>query len=123
MEYLQHPPGRPTYVPELIFVDRNRVIRAQYTGNDDFFKDQDKNIRALVETLVKETAAPKKSGSRARKTPSQPASELLGFSFAMRCRDRSACFHPFQVLAECRSIRASNLFSVAFEFRFKFPER
>jgi hypothetical protein len=69
MEYLQHPPGRPAYVPELIFVDRNRVIRAQYTGTDDFFKDQDKNIRALVETLVTETAAPKKSGSRARKTP------------------------------------------------------
>ena len=67
MDYLQHPPGRPGYVPELIFVDRNRVIRAQYSGEQDFFKDQDKNIRALVESLVKEHVAEKKSGHSARK--------------------------------------------------------
>jgi hypothetical protein len=61
-EYLQQAPGKPGYVPEVVFVDRKRVIRAQYTGSDDFFKDQDKNIRALVETLLKEPATAKKNG-------------------------------------------------------------
>jgi len=68
-DYLQHPPGKPSYVPEVLFIDRNRVIRAQYSGADDFFKDQDKNIRAMVETLVKEPAASKKAGHAGRKKP------------------------------------------------------
>ncbi len=69
-EYLQHAPGKPTYVPELIFIDRNRQVRAQYTGNDDFFKDQEKNIRALVESLLKEPVTAKKSGHSAPKKQS-----------------------------------------------------
>jgi len=67
MDYLQHPPGRPGYVPELILIDRNRVIRGQYSGEQDFFKDQDKNIRAVVEPLLKEPAAAKKNGRAAHK--------------------------------------------------------
>jgi hypothetical protein len=67
MDYLQHPPGRPGYVPELIFIDRNRVIRGQYSGEQDFFKDQDKNVRALVESLVKEPVASKKANHSAHK--------------------------------------------------------
>jgi thiol-disulfide isomerase/thioredoxin len=69
-DYLQHAPGKPTYVPELVFIDRNRQIRAQYTGNDDFLKDQDKNIRAFVETLLKEPVTAKKSGHGAHKKQS-----------------------------------------------------
>lgn len=69
-DYLQHAPGKPSYVPELLFIDRKRVIRAQYTGSDDFFKDQDKNIRTLVETLLKEPVAARKNGRSARKKPS-----------------------------------------------------
>lgn len=65
-EYLEHSPGKPSYVPELVFIDRNRSIRAQYSGAEDFFKDQDKNIRELVESLLKEPAA-KKNGHSARK--------------------------------------------------------
>ena len=67
MDYLQHPPGKPGYVPEAIFIDRNRMIRAQYSGEQDFFKDQDKNIRAMVESLLKEPVAVKKAGHSARK--------------------------------------------------------
>lgn len=66
-EYLQQLPGKPGYVPEVVFVDRKRVIRAQYTGSDDFFKDQDKNMRALVETLLKEPATAKKNGHSTHK--------------------------------------------------------
>jgi thiol-disulfide isomerase/thioredoxin len=67
LEYLQHPPGKPLYVPELIFIDRHRMIRGQFTGSDDFFKDQDKSIRATLDALLKEPVAAKKSGSSAHK--------------------------------------------------------
>ena len=61
-EYLQHLPGKPTYVPELVFIDRNRQIRGQFMGADDFFKDQETNIRKMVESLLKEPAKGKKNG-------------------------------------------------------------
>ena len=69
-DYLEHAPGKPSYVPEVVFVDRKRVIRAQHSGTDDFFRDQDKNIRALVDTLLKEPGAAKKNGHPAKKKPS-----------------------------------------------------
>ena len=68
-EYMQLPLTTPGYVPQLVFIDRKRVIRAQYIGNDDFFKDQDKNIRSLVESLLKEPAGARKNGRPARKKP------------------------------------------------------
>jgi|SRR5579872_2587770 len=69
-EFLQHPPDKPTYVPELVFIDRNRTVRAQYVGDADFFHDQDKNIRELVDTLLKEPVAAKRNGHSAHKKPS-----------------------------------------------------
>jgi thiol-disulfide isomerase/thioredoxin len=67
IEYEQASLAKPNYVPELIFIDRHRVIRAQYSGGDDFFKDQDTNIRALLDKLLKE---PVKSARSARKVGS-----------------------------------------------------
>jgi thiol-disulfide isomerase/thioredoxin len=69
-DYLQHPPNKPTYVPELVFIDRSRVVRGQYSGDTDFFKDQEKNIRAILDTLLKEPVTAKKSGRSAHKKPS-----------------------------------------------------
>ncbi len=54
--YLQYPLVKPLYVPQGLLVDRKGVIRAQYSGEDDFFKDFDKNLRAQVEALLKEPA-------------------------------------------------------------------
>jgi peroxiredoxin len=54
LEYEQASLAKPNYVPELIFIDRKRVIRAQHSGGDDFFKEQEKNIRELLDTLLKE---------------------------------------------------------------------
>ena len=68
-EYLQQPPGKPSYVPQMVFIDRGRTIREQHTGSDDFFKDQEKNIRTLVESLLKEPATAKKAHAT-RKKPS-----------------------------------------------------
>ena len=64
LEYEQASLVKPNYVPELIFIDRGRVIRAQHNGGDDFFKEQEKNIREMLDTLLKE---PVKSAHNARK--------------------------------------------------------
>lgn len=54
LEYEQASLAKPNYVPELIFIDRNRVIRMQHNGGDDFFRDQEKNIREEIDLLLKE---------------------------------------------------------------------
>jgi len=65
LEYEQASLAKPNYVPELIFIDRGRVIRAQHKGEDSaFFNDQEKNIREMLDTLLKE---PVKSARAAHK--------------------------------------------------------
>ena len=64
LEYEQASLAKPNYVPELMFIDRGRVIRAQHNGGDDFFKEQEKNIRDMLDTLLKE---PVKSAHNAHK--------------------------------------------------------
>ncbi len=49
----------PFSVPIFVFIDKKGMIRAQYTGEDPFFQAQEKNTRAMVESLLKEPA-PKK---------------------------------------------------------------
>lgn len=67
LEYEQASLVKTNYVPELIFIDRHRVIRAQYDGGNEFFKEQEKNIREMLDTLLKE---PVKSAHAAHKTRS-----------------------------------------------------
>ena len=59
--YLQHPVIYRLYVPQLVFIDRQGTIRAQYGGDDKFFADdQDKHIRGRIEALLKKAPAAKK---------------------------------------------------------------
>jgi peroxiredoxin len=77
LNYLQHPSIMRLMVPQLIFIDRKGIIRAQHGGEADFFKDEEKNMRAAIEALLKEPAAARKTvpASRAKKTaPPKPAS-------------------------------------------------
>ncbi|MGE5486820.1 MAG: TlpA disulfide reductase family protein [bacterium] len=68
LTYIQHPPDQVLYVPQLLFIDKKFVIRGQYGGLDtDFFKDEEKNMRNIIEMLLKESAAP------ARKTAAKKA--------------------------------------------------
>jgi peroxiredoxin len=63
LTYLQHPVMIRLLMPQMAFIDRQGVIRAQYAGDDKFFeeKEQEKNLREQIETLLKEgAAAPKK---------------------------------------------------------------
>jgi thiol-disulfide isomerase/thioredoxin len=58
MEYLQHPTMFKLLMPQIVFVDRGGTIRAQYAGDDKFFgADQEKNLRAQIESLLKNSAA------------------------------------------------------------------
>ncbi len=70
IEYLQHDMTRPLYVPQMIFVDRKGVIRAQHGGEDDFLKDLEPNVRAQLEELLKEPAR----AQRTRPTAAKPRS-------------------------------------------------
>lgn len=71
--YLQHSLMQPTfYVPQIVIIDRNGVIREQHGGTDPWLQSEDKNIRAALDKLLAETATSKKpaSDTKARKKAS-----------------------------------------------------
>lgn len=54
----------PVYFPQLLLIDRQGIIRAQYAGTDKFFEQEETNLRAMLDTLLKTnspnaSAAPK----------------------------------------------------------------
>lgn len=66
LDYIQWPRDKRPLVPFLVFIDRKGIIRAQYTGVDEDFMNeqtQDQHIRAEVEKLLAEGAAPAKGKS------------------------------------------------------------
>ena len=67
IEYLQHPPMFKLLMPQLALIDREGTVRAQYAGDDPFFgAEQDKNLRAKIEELLKQGGAPQKAGNSRR---------------------------------------------------------
>jgi thiol-disulfide isomerase/thioredoxin len=69
LDYLQWPRDKRPLVPFLVFIDRQGVIRAQYTGVDEaFFADaqQEQHIRDEVDKLLNEGAG---KGKPAHKKP------------------------------------------------------
>jgi peroxiredoxin len=69
MTYLQYSYAEPLYVPQMVFIDRKGVIRAQHGGMDDFFKDVEPNLRSLIESLPAQRKKPgtARSSSSAQK--------------------------------------------------------
>jgi len=51
-KFLGLPPNEPVFFPQVVFIDRNGIVRAQFTGGD---KPMDKDIqeKSLRETLEK----------------------------------------------------------------------
>jgi peroxiredoxin len=73
LEFLQHPSMFRLMMPQVVFIDRTGMIRAQYSGEDKFFgDDQEKNLREQIESLLKEgqAAQRKHSGTAGRKKAS-----------------------------------------------------
>jgi thiol-disulfide isomerase/thioredoxin len=42
------------FVPMYMFVDKKGTVRFQYAGKEDFFKNEEKNTRLLIEALLKQ---------------------------------------------------------------------
>ncbi len=68
LNFLQHPANKTFMVPRVVFIDRAGMIRADRGGgnDDEFFKDEEKTMRAIIEPLLAPThgaarkTAPKK---------------------------------------------------------------
>jgi peroxiredoxin len=69
LTFLQQPVMERFYVPQLLFLDRKGVIRAQYPGGDRFFEKEEVNMRAQIESLLKESSVSKKSGGTVKAAP------------------------------------------------------
>jgi peroxiredoxin len=69
LEFLQHPMAARLIMPQLVFIDRQGVIRTQYAGDDLFFTEdqQEKNMRQKIEQLLDEGAAAPQKGVTTRK--------------------------------------------------------
>ena len=67
--YLQHSIMAPNfYVPQMVFIDRNGVIRAQYGGSDAFLaNNEEANIRGMIEKLLAESGGSKSTAKPARR--------------------------------------------------------
>jgi len=70
LDYMQWPKDKRPLVPFVVFIDRQGVIRAQYTGADEAFFDaqQEQHLRGEAEKLLNESVlkakpATKKTGS------------------------------------------------------------
>ena len=68
--FLQHPPMLMFYMPAVVFIDKDGVIRQQYEGRDSFLAESsaEKNIRAELEKMLVQPARKKPAGKKAAKT-------------------------------------------------------
>lgn len=73
--YLQYPMMKQMFMPQVVFIDRKGVIRAQYAGEDKFFTetDQENNLRQEILKYVKGTSA-----SKAKSAPQKPVAKKGG---------------------------------------------
>ena len=60
-KFLGRPDNDPMFMPQLVFVDRNGMIQAQYAGDDPALSNdiQEKSLRDAVENTLKAGAARK----------------------------------------------------------------
>ena len=67
--FLQISVMAPFYFPQMVFVDRQGNIRAQYGGTDAFVQtNEEANVRGMVEKLLKEGGKPAATPKARKKT-------------------------------------------------------
>jgi thiol-disulfide isomerase/thioredoxin len=54
MQVFDFKPNDHPFVPAYLFVDKKGTVRFQYFGKDEFFKAEEKNMRTLIEGLLKQ---------------------------------------------------------------------
>jgi len=68
--YNQNDPNAgPMLMPQLVFIDRRGNVQMQYAGDNDFFKNEEVNMRNEIEAMLKgatgaKTAAVRRSGKK-----------------------------------------------------------
>jgi thiol-disulfide isomerase/thioredoxin len=69
VNFLQHPIMQRFMVPQVVFIDRNGVIQAQYGASDPFMEEKtfEKNVRAQLGSLLKPAAPSKPKAKSAPK--------------------------------------------------------
>lgn len=66
--FLQHSVMSPNfYVPQMVIIDRNGVIREQHGGTDAYFNNEEASIRASLAKLLGDKPAGGKPKAKARK--------------------------------------------------------
>jgi peroxiredoxin len=67
--YLQYPMMKQMFMPQVVFIDRKGVIRAQYAGEDKFFAeaDQENNLRQEILKCLKGNFASKATSATQKK--------------------------------------------------------
>ena len=59
---------KPLYVPHMVFIDRNGVIRAEHWGEEDFFRSAAINVRKEFDSILAGGhSAPQKSATKKKK--------------------------------------------------------
>ena len=64
VDFLQHPVMLRMMMPQLMFIDRAGVIRAQYPGTDPFFQNEEAGMRKMLDSLLKESRGTRAPSSR-----------------------------------------------------------
>ena len=70
VNYMQHPVMLQLYMPGVVFIDKEGMIRSQYEGRDPFLEEGsvEKNIRAKIEEMLGPPG-----GAAAKKAPAKRA--------------------------------------------------
>ena len=63
--HIDDPNAGQMMMPQLVFIDRQGVVRAQYSGESDFFKEaEETNMRHQIEALLSPGGARKSASSK-----------------------------------------------------------
>jgi len=54
VDFLQHPILLTLWTPQLVIIDKKGMIRGQYPGTDTFFRNEEQNLRQLLDKLLAE---------------------------------------------------------------------
>lgn len=56
-DFLGYGMDEPLHTPQLVFIDRKGLVRAQYSGDGDFFRNEEVNVRNQIEAMLKGAGA------------------------------------------------------------------
>lgn len=67
MAFLQHPRMETMMMPQLVFIDRDGMIRSQFGGRDKFFDKMELSMRDQIKSLLALPGGAKKTAIAAKK--------------------------------------------------------